>query len=209
MRQTLAIYYVLSHHVNPEFTVVRTVLYSSPFLLSPVPHGIQKNDVCQKFSNGDQAVGRRSSPLISFHLNLWRLKFSTFLNWLNKCPLGYFHPLTISSLSLLIHFQLLRELSQGIRDYWLSAISGIPSIFPALTHLTVFCAHLLGAWLWLSTCGSGWSEGSWDLHPIAKLWSEQSSFACFSFGIIFPLSEFLENKRGLCLSHRWITSDYP
>lgn len=70
MRQTLAIYYVLSHHVNPEFTVVRTVLYSSPFLLSPVPHGIQKNDVCQKFSNGDQAVGRRSSPLISFHLNL-------------------------------------------------------------------------------------------------------------------------------------------
>lgn len=116
MHQTLAIHCILSHHVNLEFTVVRTIFYSSPFLLSPVPHRIQKNDVCQKFSNGDQAVGRHSSPLISFHLNLWRLKFSMFLNWLNKCPLGYFHPLTISSLSLLIHFQLLRELSQGIRD---------------------------------------------------------------------------------------------
>lgn len=32
-----------------------------------------------------------------------------------QMSLGYFHPLSISSLSLLTHFQLLRGLSQGIR----------------------------------------------------------------------------------------------
>ena len=113
--QTLSMYYVLSYHVDLESTVVRT-FYSSLSLLSPVPQRIQKNEVCQKFLNGDEAFGKLSSLLISFHLNLWLLKFSTFLYWLNKCLLGYFHPLTISSLSLLIHFQLLHGLSQGISD---------------------------------------------------------------------------------------------
>lgn len=62
-------YYVLSYHVNLESTVVRT-FYSSLSLLSPVPERIQKNEVGQKFLNGDQAFGKLASLLISFHLNL-------------------------------------------------------------------------------------------------------------------------------------------
>lgn len=85
MRQTLAMYYVLPYHANLESIVVRT-FYSSLSLPSPILKRIWKDD-CQKISFGDQAVGTYSS-LVSFHLNLWLLKFSTFLSWLNKCPWG-------------------------------------------------------------------------------------------------------------------------
>lgn len=51
MHQTLAMYYVLSYHVNLESTVLRT-FYSSLSLPSPVLKRIWKDD-CQKFSFGD------------------------------------------------------------------------------------------------------------------------------------------------------------
>lgn len=68
--RTLAMYYVLSYQINLESAAVGTTFYSSLSLFPPIPKRIQKNHACQKFLIGDQAVGKHSSPLISFHLNL-------------------------------------------------------------------------------------------------------------------------------------------
>lgn len=86
--RTLAMYCVLSYQINLESSVVRTTFYSSLSLFPPIPKRIRKSHACQKFLIGEQAVGKHSPPLISFHLNLWLLKFATFFYWLNKCPLG-------------------------------------------------------------------------------------------------------------------------
>ena len=149
--------------------------------------------------------------IFSGRLSCWNMLFSCFIPLepmtvevfhiiygLNNCPLGYFHPLTVSSLSLLTHFQLPRGLSQGISDSWLSAISGIPSIFQMLTHPAALCVHLSGARLWHSTCGFG---GPAVCSCKIVIWTK-------SFGLCF-LWHFssLEKKRGASLSHLWITSD--
>lgn len=86
-----------------------------PFCSSQSKHRLQKLDAVQQFSAVAQAVGKHFL-LCSHSSEAVTAEVSMSSHWLNKCPQGYFHPLMLSSLSLLIHSQLLRGWSQDISD---------------------------------------------------------------------------------------------
>lgn len=146
-------------HGDPNRILFLSIL---PFSSSQSKHGIQKRDALQQFLVGAGAVGK-CFLLRSHSIETLTAEVSMSSSWLNKCPRGYFHPLMVSSLSLLIHSQLLSGWSQGISEEWLSAIPGLPRS----RRLSLFCSPVSIAVA--STWASGWPG-------LQKRQSDQSPF---------------------------------